>query len=40
MTISQYRRWYEIVYCLPCALSDAELQGIPFILVNDAESHD
>jgi len=40
MTISEYRRWYEITFCIPCPLSDVQLQGYPYFLVNDGLSHD
>ena len=40
MTISEYRRWYEITFNKPCPLSDAQLLGYPYFLVNDGLSHD
>jgi len=34
MNVSTYRRWYEITYCVPCPLSDSELQAYPYYLEN------
>jgi len=39
MTISQYRRWYQIIHCKLCVLSDLEIQGLFYKLVNEKKSY-
>ena len=32
MTISEYRCWYEIVYCVPAPQTDQQLRAYPYYL--------
>lgn len=32
MSISQYRRWYELVYAIPCPLSDEQIKAFSYYL--------
>jgi hypothetical protein len=34
MTISDYRRWYQVVFFIICPFSDAELAAYPYYLTN------